>query len=46
MIDDIERNKYCFTDGNGLISKGLARLIAKELEYSVESDENVCFILR
>jgi RNA-dependent RNA polymerase len=27
MIEDIERNNYCFTDGNGLVSKGLAKLI-------------------
>jgi hypothetical protein len=33
MMDDIERNGYCFTDGNGLISKGLARLIAERLGY-------------
>lgn len=35
MIDDIQRNNYCFTDGNGLISKGLAKLIQEKflLEY-------------
>jgi RNA-dependent RNA polymerase len=27
MIEDIQRNNYCFTDGNGLVSKGLAKLI-------------------
>jgi hypothetical protein len=31
MIEDIERNNYCFTDGNGLVSKGLAKLIAEKL---------------
>ena len=31
MIDDIERNNYCFTDGNGLVSKGLAKLINEKL---------------
>ena len=36
MIDDIERNEYCFTDGNGLISKGLARCIAEKLDYLVK----------
>ena len=41
-MDDIERNGYCFTDGNGLISKGLARLIAEKLEYLIECEENVC----
>ena len=31
LIDDIERNNYCFTDGNGFVSKGLAKLIAENL---------------
>lgn len=31
MIEDVERNNYCFTDGNGLISKGLAKLINDKL---------------
>ncbi|CAF1358704.1 unnamed protein product, partial [Rotaria sp. Silwood1] len=31
MINDIERNNYCFTDENGLVSKGLAKLIAEKL---------------
>lgn len=31
LIDDIERNQYCFTDGNGLVSQGLAGLIAERL---------------
>ena len=31
IIDDIERNQYCFTDGNGLVSQGLAGLIAERL---------------
>jgi RNA-dependent RNA polymerase len=30
IIDDIERNNYCFTDGNGLVSKGLAKLINEQ----------------
>ena len=30
-IDDIERNGFYFTDGNGLISKGLAQCIAQGL---------------
>jgi hypothetical protein len=45
-IDDIERNNYCFTDGSGLISKGLARLVAERLDYLVKSEENVCIFLR
>lgn len=31
-IDDIERNNYCFTDGNGFISKGLAKCVAEKLK--------------
>ena len=31
MIDDVERNQFCFTDGNGLVSRGLAKLIAEKL---------------
>jgi len=30
-IDDIQRKEYCFTDGNGFISKGLAKCIAEKL---------------
>ena len=41
-MEDIQRNEYCFTDGNGLISKGLARLIAEKVGYLVESEGNVC----
>jgi hypothetical protein len=41
-MDDIERNEYCFTDGNGLISKGLARLIAERLDYLKKYENNVC----
>jgi hypothetical protein len=41
-VDDVERNGYRFTDGNGLISKGLARLIAEKLEYLIECEGNVC----
>ncbi|CAF1502453.1 unnamed protein product [Rotaria sp. Silwood1] len=36
MIDDIKRNDYCFTDGNGFISKGLAKVVAKNLGYPTE----------
>jgi hypothetical protein len=42
MIDDVERNDYCFTDGNGFISKGLARLVAERLDYLVKYEQNVC----
>ncbi|CAF2924367.1 unnamed protein product [Rotaria sp. Silwood2] len=30
-IDDIKRNGYCFTNGNGFISKGLAKLVVETL---------------
>ncbi|CAF1146461.1 unnamed protein product [Rotaria sordida] len=39
-INDIKRNEYYFTDGNGLISKGLARIIAERLNYLVKYEEN------
>jgi hypothetical protein len=42
-IDDIERNGYCFTDGNGLMSRGLARLVAERLGYLVKFNDEVCF---
>ena len=32
VLDDIERNGSCFTDGVGEVSKQLARQIARELE--------------
>ena len=37
MIEDIERNNYCFTDGNGLVSKGLAKLINEKLANRILS---------
>ncbi len=43
-IDDIERNGYHFTDGNGLISKGLAKLVADKLSYLDKFNNEVCFI--
>ncbi|CAF3141033.1 unnamed protein product [Rotaria sp. Silwood2] len=36
-IDDIERNGHCFTDGNGFISKGLARMVAKKLGCRIKT---------
>ncbi|CAF4813375.1 unnamed protein product, partial [Rotaria sp. Silwood2] len=39
-IDDIRRNYYCFTDGNGLISKGLARKIGEQLDYLIKYEQN------
>ncbi|CAF5043556.1 unnamed protein product, partial [Rotaria magnacalcarata] len=38
MIEDIERNNYCFTDGNGLVSKGLAKLINEKLTNSQQNE--------
>jgi RNA-dependent RNA polymerase len=35
MIEDIQRNNYCFTDGNGLISKGLAKLINEKFSEKI-----------
>lgn len=35
IIEDIERNNYCFTDGNGLVSKGLAKLINEKLSHRI-----------
>jgi hypothetical protein len=45
-IDDIERNEYCFTDGSGLISKGLAKLISSRLDYIVKYEDYVSFYTR
>ncbi|CAF3120665.1 unnamed protein product [Rotaria socialis] len=39
MIEDIERNNYCFTDGNGLVSKGLAKLINEKLTNSQQNKQ-------
>ena len=44
-IADVERNGFCFTDGNGLISKGLARLVAGKLPLSSKtSQEDVGYL--
>jgi len=40
MIDDVEQNNYCFTDGNGLVSKGLAKLIAENLSIIPKNSTN------
>ena len=45
VIDDIERNQYCFTDGNGLVSQGLAGLIAERLSLcTADRLDNVRFL--
>ncbi len=45
IINDIERNGYCFTDGNGFISKGLAKCVADKLSLcSKLSKHDVCFL--
>jgi hypothetical protein len=44
-IDDIERNDLCFTDGNGFISKGLAKCVAERLSLSSKnSKQDVSFL--
>lgn len=35
LIPDIERNSFCFTDGCGKISLGLARKVARNLGISM-----------
>jgi hypothetical protein len=46
-IDDIKRNGYYFTDGNGFISKGLAKMVAERLSLlcSTASQQDVRFPL-
>jgi hypothetical protein len=44
-ISDIKRNERCFTDGNGFISKGLAKMVAEKLFLcSTNSQQDVCFL--
>lgn len=38
LIDDIERNGYCFTDGVGRISLGLAKKIALANGIRIDKD--------
>ena len=45
MINDIERNQYCFTDGNGLISRGLAQLVAERLSLRVRIPKLLMLVL-
>ncbi|CAF4249237.1 unnamed protein product, partial [Rotaria sordida] len=40
-IDDIKRNNYCFTDGIGKISWGLAGRIAQKMNISLSSKEDI-----
>ncbi|CAF4060655.1 unnamed protein product, partial [Rotaria sordida] len=40
-IDDIERNKYCFTDGIGKISWGLAGRIAQKMKIPIYCQEDI-----
>ncbi|CAF5001728.1 unnamed protein product, partial [Rotaria sp. Silwood1] len=40
-IDDIKRNDYCFTDGIGKISWGLAGRIAQKMNISLSSKEDI-----
>ena len=41
MIDDIKRNGYNFTDGNGFISKGLAKRVAEKLSLCSKVSQEV-----
>ena len=45
MVPDIERNGYCFSDGVGIISKFLSRLIVEEMALDV-FDEPTAFQIR
>lgn len=38
IIEDIERNGYCFTDGVGLISLGLAKKVALSIGINITKD--------
>ncbi|CAF3568479.1 unnamed protein product [Rotaria sp. Silwood1] len=40
-IDDIERNKYCFTDGVGKISWGLAGRVAQKMNIPIFCQEDI-----
>lgn len=40
IIDDIEENGYCFTDGCGLISRDLAKSVAEKIGIRIEDDVN------
>lgn len=45
MIDDIKRGIYKFTDGNGFISKGLAKHVAEILSLcpkTLQENVNLC----
>jgi hypothetical protein len=45
-IEDIKRNRYCFTDGNGFISKGLAKIVAEKLSLcSTTLQQDVCLLV-
>lgn len=43
MIDDVEikEKNYCFTDGIGQMSWGIAGLIAKNLNITLESKDDI-----
>jgi hypothetical protein len=38
LIEDIEHNGYCFTDGIGLISLGLAKKVAMSMGIRITKD--------
>ncbi|ROT34698.1 RdRP-domain-containing protein [Sodiomyces alkalinus F11] len=39
LIDDIERDGFCFTDGVGKISPLLARIVAEDMSHEMAGDE-------
>ncbi|KAL2757784.1 hypothetical protein ACRALDRAFT_2025500 [Sodiomyces alcalophilus JCM 7366] len=39
LIDDIERDGFCFTDGVGKISPLLARIVAEDMSHEMVGDE-------
>ncbi|CAF3403651.1 unnamed protein product [Rotaria sp. Silwood1] len=41
LIDDIERHGYCFTDGNGLISLGLAKKVAISIGIRINKNKDI-----
>lgn len=45
LIEDIEINSYCFTDGVGTMGLGVAKAIAKSIGIKVKNDVRILSIL-
>ena len=43
LIDDVEHDGYCFTDGCGKISLGLAKMVARSIGISVVTAVNIVY---